>query len=42
MKNEPQGDSGGNTFKSVKEVEGNAKTRMEKVLADLQQLQSTK
>jgi ribosome recycling factor len=36
MKNEPQGDSGGNTFKSVKEVEGHAKTRMEKVLADLQ------
>jgi ribosome recycling factor len=36
MKNEPQGDSGGNAFKSVKEVEGNAKTRMEKVLADLQ------
>jgi len=36
MKNEPQGDSGGNTFKTVKEVESNTKSRMEKVLGDLQ------
>jgi ribosome recycling factor len=36
MKNEPQGDSGSNVFKSVKEVEGHAKSRMEKVLTALQ------
>jgi len=36
MKNEPQGDAGSNTFKSVKEVEGHAKSRMEKVLTVLQ------
>jgi len=36
MKNEPQGDAGSNTFKSVKEVEGHAKSRMEKVLTALQ------
>lgn len=36
MKNESQPASGGHTFQSVKDVEGNAKSRMEKVLADLQ------
>ena len=36
MKNEPQATQAAHTFKSVKEVEANAKTRMEKVLSDLQ------
>src|SRR5580698_8296022 len=36
MKTETQSESGGNTFKNVKEVEGSARTRMEKALADLQ------
>jgi ribosome recycling factor len=36
MKTETQSESGGNTFKNVKEVEGGARTRMEKALADLQ------
>src|SRR5215469_13011811 len=36
MKNESQAASGGHTFQNVKEVEGNAKARMEKVLTDLQ------
>ena len=36
MKNEPQAASTAVTFKSVKEIEASAKTRMEKVLADLQ------
>ncbi len=31
----------GNTFKSVKDVEGNAKTRMEKAVSDLQQEMSS-
>ena len=37
MKQEHQTASGSSTFKNVKEVEANARTRMEKVLADLQQ-----
>src|SRR5580692_349402 len=36
MKNEPQATQAAVTFKSVKEIEANAKTRMEKALADLQ------
>ena len=36
MKNEPQATSAAETFKSVKEIETSAKTRMEKALADLQ------
>jgi ribosome recycling factor len=36
MKNEPQATQAAITFKTVKEIEANAKTRMEKVLADLQ------
>src|SRR5450755_1935150 len=36
MKTETQSESGGNTFKTVKEVEGSARTRMEKALGDLQ------
>jgi ribosome recycling factor len=36
MKTEIQSESGGNALKSVKEVEGNARTRMEKALGDLQ------
>jgi ribosome recycling factor len=36
MKNEPQATQTAITFKTVKEVEANAKTRMEKALADLQ------
>jgi ribosome recycling factor len=36
MKNEPQATPTAITFKTVKEVETNAKTRMEKALADLQ------
>jgi ribosome recycling factor len=36
MKNEPQTTPAAVTFKSVKEIESNAKTRMEKALADLQ------
>jgi ribosome recycling factor len=36
MKNEPQATQAAITFKSVKEIEANAKTRMEKALADLQ------
>ena len=35
MKNEPQA-AGAHTFQNAKEVEGHAKSRMEKVLADLQ------
>jgi ribosome recycling factor len=36
MKTEPQAAPSGPTFNSVKEVEGNLKTRMEKALSDLQ------
>jgi len=36
MKNEPQTTPGAHVFQSVKEIEANAKTRMEKVLSDLQ------
>ena len=36
MKTEPQAAPSGPTFNSVKEVEGNVKTRMEKALSDLQ------
>jgi ribosome recycling factor len=36
MKNEPQATPAAITFKTVKEIEGSAKTRMEKALADLQ------
>jgi len=36
MKNEPQATQTAHNFQSVKEVEANAKTRMEKVLSDLQ------
>jgi ribosome recycling factor len=36
MKQEQQTAPAGSTFKSVKEVEANARTRMDKVLADLQ------
>jgi ribosome recycling factor len=36
MKNEPQATQAAITFKTVKEIEASAKTRMEKVLADLQ------
>jgi ribosome recycling factor len=36
MKNESQAASSGHTFQNVKDVEGNAKSRMEKVLTDLQ------
>ncbi|HEV3330063.1 MAG TPA: ribosome recycling factor [Bryobacteraceae bacterium] len=36
MKTEPQAAPSGQTFNSVKEVEGNIKTRMEKALGDLQ------
>ena len=36
MKNEPHATQTAHTFQTVKEVEANAKTRMEKVLADLQ------
>jgi ribosome recycling factor len=36
MKNEPQATPAAVTFKTVKEIEGSAKTRMEKALADLQ------
>src|SRR5271170_2005806 len=36
MKTETQPESGGNTFKSVKEVESGARTRMEKAVNDLQ------
>jgi ribosome recycling factor len=36
MKNEPQATQAAVTFKSVKEIESSAKTRMEKALADLQ------
>jgi len=36
MKNEPQAPQAAHTYQSVKEVEANAKTRMEKVLSDLQ------
>ena len=37
MKPEQQAAASGGGFKNVKEVEGNARSRMEKVLADLQQ-----
>ena len=36
MKNEPQATAAERVFQSVKEVEGHAKNRMEKVLSDLQ------
>src|SRR5712692_3530702 len=36
MKNEPQAQTAAISFKSVKEIEANAKTRMDKALADLQ------
>src|ERR1700682_3719960 len=36
MKTEPQAAAGGPTFNSVKEVEANLKTRMDKALSDLQ------
>ena len=36
MKNEPQATSTAVTFKSVREIEASAKTRMQKALADLQ------
>ncbi len=36
MKNEPQATASAHTFQSVKEIESNAKARMEKVLSDLQ------
>src|SRR5579872_4727583 len=36
MKTEPQAAPSGPTFNSVKEVEGNVKTRMDKALTDLQ------
>ncbi|HUI77633.1 MAG TPA: ribosome recycling factor [Bryobacteraceae bacterium] len=36
MKTEPQAAPSGPTFNSVKEVEGNVKTRMDKALSDLQ------
>ena len=36
MKNEPHATQAAHSFQSVKEVEASAKTRMEKVLADLQ------
>jgi ribosome recycling factor len=36
MKTEPQAAAGGPTFNSIKEVEANLKTRMEKALGDLQ------
>jgi ribosome recycling factor len=36
MKNEPQATASAHTFQTVKEIEANAKARMEKVLGDLQ------
>lgn len=36
MKNEPQATASSHTFQTVKEIEANAKARMEKVLGDLQ------
>jgi len=36
MKNEPQATQPAHNFQTVKEIEANAKTRMEKVLSDLQ------
>src|SRR5882762_3796029 len=36
MKNEPQATASAHTFQTVKEIEANAKLRMEKVLSDLQ------
>jgi ribosome recycling factor len=36
MKNEPQASASTHTFQSVKEIEANAKARMEKALSDLQ------
>src|SRR5579864_4002002 len=36
MKTEPQAAAGGPTFNSIKEVEANLKTRMEKAMSDLQ------
>src|ERR1700751_3773774 len=36
MKNEPQASQPAHNFQGVKDVEANAKTRMEKVLSDLQ------
>src|SRR6266581_6151264 len=36
MKTEPQSESGGHAFKTVREIEANAKSRMEKAVTDLQ------
>ena len=36
MKTEPQPESGGHTFKNVKEIEANCKARMDKAVNDLQ------
>lgn len=36
MKNEPQASASAHSFQTVKEIEANAKARMEKVLSDLQ------
>jgi len=36
MKTEPQSESGGHAFKTVKEVEANVRSRMEKAVSDLQ------
>src|ERR1700723_632099 len=36
MKTEPQPESGGHAFKTVKEVEGSVRSRMEKAVSDLQ------
>lgn len=41
MKNEPAAPAPGNTFNSVKDVESNAKQRMEKALGDLQHAMSS-
>ena len=36
MKTEPQAAPGGQTFNSIKDVEANLRTRMEKAISDLQ------
>src|SRR5882762_6141453 len=36
MKTEPQSESGGHVFKTVREVESNVRSRMEKAVSDLQ------
>src|SRR5690348_3759105 len=36
MKNEPQATQAPHSFRSIKEIEAHARTRMEKVLSDLQ------